>query len=475
MDINPYSIVAITFINLAICQGSYFTFSIFYVAILEEFHWSRASTAGVFSLATIVLGTSALLVGWLVDRWGAKKVLVVGIVILALAMAVNSSISSLWQLYVYYSIIGALGISSTGWVPHSSILSKWFTKKRGLIIGLAFSGMGLGMLVLGPFSQHVISNLGWRYAYLILAIIVLIILLPINLLFMADSPKNKLMEDNTGITFHESNGEMNEPRSLNNDHNSGNLPSDCTKNRLSGTSDNTQLPTLPKTCNLEGKDLSSPVLGDQGGRLEEDQSNQPINNDEGDFKRALRSFKFWALFSAIFFTPVAIFPVFTHQIAYAVDFGFDRMLAASVFGILGLMSILGRIIFGSISDRIGRPHAAALSFSCSFIGVILLLSISNNSQVWLLYLYALFFGLGFGARGPLTAAIAVDLFKGKSFGVIYGFLNVGNGIGGAIGPWLGGYIYDQTGSYHLAFIISIAGMIMATASFYMVSRKTSRI
>lgn len=475
--INPYSIVAITFVNLAICQGSYFTFSIFYVAILEEFRWSRASTAGVFSVATIILGTSALLVGWLVDRWGAKKVLCGGIVILTLAMALNSTISSLWQLYVYYSVIGALGISATGWVPHSSILSKWFSKKRGLIIGLAFSGMGMGMIFLGPFSQYVISNLGWRYAYLILAIIVLTILLPANLFFITDSPKDGHRGENREIPLRVHEGRMNREKSIREHNGPGSLSGSNSDNGVSRIIQGAQSTHLSSNTALNSHNLSSFYSTERGKQADKSLQNQEkrdIESEEWNLKRAIRSSKFWALFCAIFFTPVAIFPVFTHQIAYAVDFGFDRMVAASVFGILGLMSTGGRILFGSISDKIGRQHAAALSFLCSFIGVLILLSISNKSQVWLLYLYAIFFGLGFGARGPLTAAIAVDFFKGKSFGVIYGFLNVGNGIGGAIGPWLGGFVYDQTGSYNLAFIISIAGMIMATGSFYMVSRKSRK-
>ena len=92
-------------------------------------------------------------------------------------------------------------------------------------------------------------------------------------------------------------------------------------------------------------------------------------------RAALRTRAFWALFSAYLFTPLAVFPVVTHQVAFAVDHGFPRLFVATVFGLTGLMSIVGRIVFGFAADRIGRALSATISYACTAGGTLALLSI----------------------------------------------------------------------------------------------------
>lgn len=181
---------------------------------------------------------------------------------------------------------------------------------------------------------------------------------------------------------------------------------------------------------------------------------------------ALRTRAFWALFGAYFMTPLAVFSVFTHQVAFAIDLGFSRMLVASVFGMVGLVSTAGRPVFGIIADRMGGPLAASLSFACTAAGAVALLVLDRHPHVAWLVVYAVVFGLGFGARGPIITAMAGDLFAGRSFGVIYGVLSIGNGLGSALGPWFAGLLHDVTGSYRLAFLFSIACSAVGAACFW---------
>ncbi len=181
---------------------------------------------------------------------------------------------------------------------------------------------------------------------------------------------------------------------------------------------------------------------------------------------ALRRRQFWALFGAYFMTPLAVFSVFTHQVAFAIDLGFSPMLVASVFGAVGLVSTAGRPVFGIIADRTGGPLAASLSFGCTATGALALLVLERHPHVVWLAMYALVFGLGFGARGPIITAMAGDLFGGPSFGVIYGVLSVGNGLGSAIGPWFAGLMHDVTGSYRMAFLFSIGCSVIGAGCFW---------
>jgi MFS family permease len=154
-------------------------------------------------------------------------------------------------------------------------------------------------------------------------------------------------------------------------------------------------------------------------------------------------------------------------VAFAVDQGFPRLFVAGIFGLTGLLSIVGRIVFGIAADRIGRAMSATISYGCTAAGTLCLLALESWQHAAPLYAYALLFGLGFGARGPIITAIASQLFHGRRFGVIYGILSVGNGIGGGIAPWFGGAIHDATGSYRIAFLIAVGFCAMGATCFWL--------
>src|SRR5438309_1212612 len=182
---------------------------------------------------------------------------------------------------------------------------------------------------------------------------------------------------------------------------------------------------------------------------------------------ALRTRAFWALFFAYLCTPLAVFSIVTHSVAFAVDHGFPRLFVAGIFGLTGLLSVVGRILFGIAADRIGRTASATISYGCTAVGTLCLPAIEIWPHAAALYAYALFFGLGFGARGPIITAIASQLFPGRRFGVIYGILSVGNGIGGGVAPWFGGFVHDLTGSYRIAFLVAVGFCALGSACFWL--------
>jgi len=130
------------------------------------------------------------------------------------------------------------------------------------------------------------------------------------------------------------------------------------------------------------------------------------------------------------------------------------------------MSVGGRVLFGVAADRIGRAPSATLSYACTAAGTLALLSLERWHHPAPLYAYAFLFGLGFRARGPIITAMAAQLFPGRRFGAI----TVGNGLGGAIGPWFGGAIHDVTGSYRLAFLLAAGFCAMGAACFWLAAQ-----
>jgi MFS family permease len=189
---------------------------------------------------------------------------------------------------------------------------------------------------------------------------------------------------------------------------------------------------------------------------------------------AVGTARFWCFATAFFFTPVANFMVTTHQVAHIVEAGFDPQRAAAAFGTVGLLSAVGRVTFGALSDRWGRVPTALLSYAATAGGTLALLLLAPGAPWWLLWAYVFPFGLTLGARGPIIAALAADVYRGRSFGAVLGVITFGNRVGSAIGPWLGGVIYDVTGSYRLAFGVSIAALAVAAGAFTAAGRSRRR-
>src|SRR5713226_9930814 len=331
-DHRAWIVVGTVWLTLAIASGLYFSFPIFFVALLEEFGWSRGATAAAFSISSVVQGMLSPVVGILVDRLGPRRCLLGG------ACVLSSRIDSLASLYLVTGVLGASGLCAVSWIPSGALIARWFTERRGSMLGLAFSGMGAGVLAIGPLAQWLIIGYGWRAAYLVLGLGTLVVLVPLIWLGVREAP-------------------------------------------------------------MVAAPSRGAVWGPTAGR----------SNAGGEVGDALRTRAFWALFFAYLCTPLAVFSVVTHQVAFAVDHGFPRLFVASIFGLTGLLSVVGRIGFGIAADRIGRATSATISYGCTAVGTLCLLGLEVWPHAAALYAYALFFGLGFGARGPIITAMASQL------------------------------------------------------------------
>ena len=189
---------------------------------------------------------------------------------------------------------------------------------------------------------------------------------------------------------------------------------------------------------------------------------------------AMRTPHFWLLFSVYMFTGLGSFFVSLHQLAFAVDIGFDKLYAAQVLGMGAFLAVPGIVITGTLSDYLGREISAILAYGISILGVVCALFITSPDQHLLLWLHACFFGLTWGARGPAITAKTADLFPGPRLGTILGVITIGSGLGAAIGSWGAGWVHDLTGSYRIAFMLSIASYVCGTAAFWALRRPPVR-
>lgn len=172
--------------------------------------------------------------------------------------------------------------------------------------------------------------------------------------------------------------------------------------------------------------------------------------DEWTLGMALRSVPFWAVFAMWGLGVIGYQIVTTHQVAHAVERGFDPVTLGWVFALAGACTVARNLVGGTLSDRWGREWVFTLGSIIGIAGIAALAWIDGRNDLPLLLVYAAS-GFGFGMRISLLSAIPADLFAGKNLGVILGAAQGGGGVGGFIGPFLGGWLFDVSGSYQIAF------------------------
>jgi len=395
------------FVTFAISAALMHSYSVFLVAFLEEFRWSRAETSLAFSMSALVGGVSAPLVGALVDRLGPRRLVLLGGSVLTLGLLGSAYVGALWQIVVLYGALMTLGANCLGLVVFVPILSRRFVSNRGMAISIVQSANGFARAVSAPLAQLLISAVGWRHAYLAQAVFMGVLVWPLAALFRRDEPP---------------------------------------------------APRVSQSASPPGEGVGAA---------------RPIRRD-WTLAEAIATPHFWLLFTVYLCTGLGSFFVSLHQLAFAVDAGFDKLYAASVLGFGAFLAVGGTIVTGTVSDYIGRELSAILAYAVSIVGVICALFITGPQHAWLLWLHACFFGLTWGARGPTITAKTADLFPGPNLGTILGVITVGTGIGSAVGAYGAGWIFDVSGSYRLAFLASIASYLVGCIAFWALRRPPTR-
>jgi sugar phosphate permease len=417
-------IVAAALLSLGLTYSIWYSFSVFYVALLRDFHWSRASTASIFSTFVIVGGIASPVSGALVDRFGPGRVVAVGGAVLAAGMLICSRLTELWQFYVAFGVVAALGTASTGWTPCVTMITRWFRCRLGIALGIASGGIGVGILVVVPSVQAIIQDIGWRAAYVTLGVTVFLGLVSIGLVLFRGEP-----------------GDLGQQ--------------------------------------IDGRDPSDSPLA-KGGKPARRKVLEVVDPEwagrQWSLSLALRTSRFWFLGIATLIGHIATQMIFVHQVAYLVDAGHDGMVAASIVGLVGFLSVGSKVLWGWSADTIGREMTYALGCASMVLAIALLAMIPTAPTLALLYAYAVLFALGYGISAPLWPIVTADLFTGPHFGAIYGFMPVFGGFGSALGALFAGYIFDLAGSYTIAFAVAAVAMPVSAVALWLVApRKVRRV
>ncbi|CAN5304410.1 MFS transporter [soil metagenome] len=407
-------IVAVTFITMGIGVNARTSFSLFFSPIIDEFGWDRGVTAGAFSFGFLVSALLSPLMGKLMDRSGPRTVMELVVVLMGAGLLLAPLTTQPWHLYATIGCLVGAGSICLGYSGQSLYLPNWFVRKRGLAVGLAFAGVGVGSIIILPWVQLLIDRTGWRSASWTLGILVLVALIPLNLLLHK-------RPENIGL-----------------------LPD--------GDASPTAA-TIPPPSNVV---------------------NPAWVAVDWTLGLALRTARFWWISIGYFCGLYVWYAVQVHQTKYLVEIGFTSASAAWALGFVSLIGIPGQIALGYLSDRIGREWVwtiASLGFAVCFAALIALQYAPSLLLVYVMVVVQGFFGYGYTS---IMGAVVAEIFHGKHFGTIFGTIGLTALAGGAAGPWVTGILHDIYGDYTLAFIICIAVSALSAIAIWLAAPRHVR-
>jgi MFS family permease len=407
-------IVAVVFVTMGVGVNARTAFSLLFPPILDEFGWERGVTAGAFSFGFLVSAVLSPSLGRLMDRRGPRVVIELGVLLIGGGLLLATQVSQPWHLYATLGVMVGGGSVCLGYTGQSLFLPNWFVRRRGLAMSLAFSGVGVGSIVLLPWLQALIARSGWRAACWAMGLLVLL-LVPLNLL----------------------------------------------------------LRRRPEEMGLEPDGDRTPAAGAVAPRS--NVVDAAWAGVDWTLGRAARTARFWWIALGYFCGLFAWYAVQVHQTRYLIEIGFSATDAAWALGFVSLAGIPGQIGLGWLSDQIGREWvwtAGTMGFAICY-GALLLLA--GAPTVPLLYLMVIAQGLlGYGVTS-VFGAIPAEIFQGRHYGSIFGTLTLSSVGGGAVGPWLTGVLYDRTGSYTLAFWIAIGCCAISAVAIWLAAPRKVRV
>ncbi|SEM29235.1 Sugar phosphate permease [Syntrophus gentianae] len=397
------------FLIMGINYGARYCFGIFVKPMSLEYGWSRSVISLGASLMILTYGIGGIFSGYLLDRMAPRRIMMIGATLASAGMILTGFVSSPWQYYLTYGLLCGAGSSCFGVVVCGSSVGKWFTTNRGIAIGTASVGIGVGTMILSPLLGYIVQA-SWQKGFLFLGLSIFIIVMG-----LAQGLMKKTPPDTEGL-FPE-----------------GQLP------KANPSHSETPLSSTDKLKSASSRTTEQPL----------------------SLAQVFRDSRFWLLALCYSLAVMAEMAIFVHQVAFAIDQGINRMAAAASLGFLGVASILGRFFFGWFSDRISdAKYASSIGFFMMAVGAAILM---NAHSTTILLVYALFFGFGYGSIAPMMPILLADRFGLGVLGTTYGVLTFfAAGIGGSAGPLLCGIIYDRFGSYDYAWQINLSILIVIT-------------
>jgi MFS family permease len=355
-----------------------------------EFGWSRALIASAISMNLLLYGVAGPISGWLLDRYGPRKVMMGSLGLLVVGVTGTIVMKQFWQFFLVWGVIVGTGAGGVGSVLAATVGTRWFVAKRGLALGILGSATSTGQLIFIPLFMIMITYAGWRLGSMVL-IVVAAVLLPVIFLFMRDDPSQ------IGLEAYGA-----------------------------GQPD---VAASAKAAPLRGARSAKATI---------------------TLREVFSTPTFWLLagsFSICGGTAGGL--IGTHLIPYEIDNGIPQVTAASVVGIMGGLNFVGTVLSGWMTDKVQPKKWLAMVFALRSVSLLILPFVQDYKG---LFLFAVIYGLDWFATVPPVMTITADTFGKQNIGKVYGWIFMSHQIGAAIMATTAGMLRTWLGDYQLAFL-----------------------
>ncbi|MDP6451695.1 MAG: MFS transporter [SAR202 cluster bacterium] len=373
----------LTLMAVSVFQG----LGTFLVALETKFGWSRTAMSGAFTLARGEGAVLGPLEGILIDKFGCRKLILVGYIIMGLGFIGLAAIQSLWQFYLAFIII-TLGSGLGGWLAVISMINNWFNRQRSMAMATTMTGIHFGGFLVPVLALGVEAH-GFRWATLGIGVFMLVMIGPVY----------------------------------------------------------TVVRNRPEDMGLRPDGVTAPVQADKN-----DDKTEGAQDEEEDFtvKQALMTSAFWILTIVHISSTISIVTLSLHLIPKLKDMGMSLSAGGLVVLAYTATAMPSQLIAGAIADKLPKPPVLFGFLSLQASGIMVL---AFTEDVWMAYLFAVLYGIGFGGRIPLLTAIRGEYFGRKAFATIMGLSQMPNNIAMMFAPLFAAYMFDTQGSYMVPFFI----------------------
>jgi MFS family permease len=373
-----------------------FAFGVFIIPLEEEFGWSRTQVNGALSLG-VLSALLAPLAGWALDRFGARWVMGISLAIVSLGFYLRATSNELWQFYLFSAIVfaGTAGVTN---IPAGRLVSLWFARTRGRMMGLVTSGNNFGGMVAVPLVAALIASSGWRNGFFAIGVAMTVTMVLV-VLVVRDKPEDVERE--------------------------------------------------------AGKRWAPAGAGDAAAVKTAREGMSP--------RDAMRRHAFWLIMAGMALQQFARTVIATQMVPHLEQEGFSTGEAAAAVSGLAFMAMSSKIIFGGLSEKMTALYAYATIIAIQIIGLVTLIFAPADAALWV---GVLVFGLGMGGVGALGPLAVAETFGMRHMGAIQGLISFAVIIPTVTGPIMAGQVYDRTGDYQLAFLITAALLTVSLFAFF---------
>lgn len=406
-------VLFLAFLALLSAQGVRLSFGAFVTPWEDEFNSNRGIISLIAFISYIVYGISQPIFGRLLDKYGVRNVLSFSVLIIGITTISTLFATNPWHLMFLYGVLASIGFGGASNVAGSVAVANWFSHKRGFALGLMSAGNAAGQLLLVPFSLFLIEHFGWKVTVLIIGAFLTVVIFPLVFWFIRTYPSEKNV-DTYGGEF-----------------------------------------LIKKESKPQVKKLHVSIF------------------------TLLKTKHFLFLMIPFFVCGVTTSGLIdTHLIPFAQACGFSPALTATAVGVLAGFNILGTVLSGFLSDRWSCKNMLAFLYGMRALSIAVLLFIINDitlfgfliEQPYLLFIFAISFGVVDFATIAPTIKLITEYFEGLSIGVIIGWIYLSHQMGSALGAYLPGLFFDNTGSYQSSFIYSIILLVIASLLSFVLPR-----